>query len=173
MKASQLLKFADENEVSAGRWVKGKQIAKGAFGKVYGALSCFLFVAHVCVTHCMLCRRYTGLNTKNGHTIAIKEMKLNMKATPTSKAKKASEKAKADSKKDGKSSDDVGTNELIANEVTAEISLMQMLEHPSIVRFLGSEIDKKEDKLYCFLEFVSGGSVKCKHRRSFDFSFLD
>ena len=45
-------------------------------------------------------------------------------------------------------------------EVTNEISLMQSLNHPNIVKFLGSELDLKAKKLYIFMEKVSGGSIK-------------
>lgn len=38
-----------------------------------------------------------------------------------------------------------------------EIELMQDLNHPNIVRYLGSE--RKEDTLNIFMEFVSGGSI--------------
>jgi serine/threonine protein kinase len=37
---------------------------------------------------------------------------------------------------------------------------MQSLAHPNIIKFLGSEVDVKNRKLYIFMEKVSGGSVK-------------
>jgi mitogen-activated protein kinase kinase kinase 19 len=44
--------------------------------------------------------------------------------------------------------------------MTNEISLMQSLNHKNIVKFLGSEVDMKNRKLYIFMEKVSGGSLK-------------
>ena len=45
-------------------------------------------------------------------------------------------------------------------DVTPEISLMQMLEHPNIVKFLGTEVNEQEGVVYIFMERVSGGSIK-------------
>jgi serine/threonine protein kinase len=39
---------------------------------------------------------------------------------------------------------------------------MQMLDHPNIVKFLGSEVDETNGLLYIFMERVSGGSIKSK-----------
>jgi len=50
-------------------------------------------------------------------------------------------------------------------EIAPEISLMQMLDHPNIVKFLGSEVDETNGLLYIFMERVSGGSIKSTSRR--------
>jgi serine/threonine protein kinase len=40
-----------------------------------------------------------------------------------------------------------------------EISLMKGLDHPNIVRYWGSELDRRNKTLTIFMEYVSGGSV--------------
>jgi serine/threonine protein kinase len=41
--------------------------------------------------------------------------------------------------------------------VSQEISLLSRLQHPNIVQYYGSET--VDDKLYIYLEYVSGGSI--------------
>lgn len=45
----------------------------------------------------------------------------------------------------------------VVESLMQEIALMQDLEHPNIVRYLGSE--EKQDTLNIFMEYVSGGSI--------------
>jgi serine/threonine protein kinase len=106
-------------------WQKGKLIGKGGYGKVY-----------------------SGLNTKDGKHIAIKEMELGMLRKRVSTTRQSQS-----SNKDADFKNQIG-------EVTNEISLMQSLNHKNIVKFLGSEVDIKNKKLYIFMEKVSGGSIK-------------
>jgi serine/threonine protein kinase len=87
-------------------------------------------------------RVFNGLNKTDGRLIAVKEMNLTQ-----SNAKSAKRKYEV------QASTDIG-------ELTPEISLMQMLDHPNIVKFLGSHVDEKECKLYIYMEKISGGSLK-------------
>ena len=40
-----------------------------------------------------------------------------------------------------------------------EIGLMGSLEHPNVVRYLGAELDRKQNVLYILTEWVPGGSI--------------
>ncbi|KAK9668121.1 hypothetical protein RND81_13G036300 [Saponaria officinalis] len=53
-------------------------------------------------------------------------------------------------------SDDPKSKEC-AQQLGQEITLLSRLRHPNIVRYIGSET--VDDKLYIFLEYVSGGSI--------------
>ncbi|CAK9156620.1 unnamed protein product [Ilex paraguariensis] len=73
---------------------------------------------------------YIGFNSENGEMCAMKEVTL---FSDDSKSKES------------------------AQQLVQEISLLSRLRHPNIVRYYGS--DTVDDKLYIFLEYVSGGSI--------------
>ena len=54
-------------------------------------------------------------------------------------------------------------NEAAIENVVKEVNLMRQLDHPNIVRYLGSHVassaTKRELGLYFFLEYISGGSL--------------
>ncbi|PKI50740.1 hypothetical protein CRG98_028882 [Punica granatum] len=53
-------------------------------------------------------------------------------------------------------SDDAKSKES-AKQLIQEITLLSRLQHPNIVQYYGSET--VDDKLYIYLEYVSGGSI--------------
>ncbi|OEL21602.1 Mitogen-activated protein kinase kinase kinase YODA [Dichanthelium oligosanthes] len=73
---------------------------------------------------------YVGFNSDKGEMCAMKEVTL--------------------------FSDDPKSKES-AKQLCQEISLLSRLQHPNIVRYYGSET--VDDKLYIYLEYVSGGSI--------------
>ncbi|KAK1374371.1 Mitogen-activated protein kinase kinase kinase YODA [Heracleum sosnowskyi] len=73
---------------------------------------------------------YVGFDSENGGMCAMKEVTL--------------------------FSDDAKSQES-AQQLKQEIALLSHLRHPNIVQYFGSEI--VDDKLYMYLEYVSGGSV--------------
>ncbi|KAH6783300.1 Protein kinase superfamily protein [Perilla frutescens var. hirtella] len=73
---------------------------------------------------------YLGFNSESGEMCAMKEVTL--------------------------FSDDAKSRES-AHQLGQEITLLSRLRHPNIVQYYGSET--VDDKLYIYLEFVSGGSI--------------
>ncbi|KAF9668384.1 hypothetical protein SADUNF_Sadunf15G0123100 [Salix dunnii] len=73
---------------------------------------------------------YAGLNSESGELCAMKEVTL--------------------------FSDDAKSKES-AKQLMQEISLLSRLQHPNIVQYYGSET--VGDRLYIYLEYVSGGSI--------------
>ncbi|KAH7663037.1 Mitogen-activated protein kinase kinase kinase protein [Dioscorea alata] len=73
---------------------------------------------------------FVGFNSDSGETCAMKEVTL--------------------------FSDDAKSRES-AKQLVQEIALLSQLQHPNIVRYYGC--DMIDDKLYIYLEFVSGGSI--------------
>ncbi|WOL07396.1 hypothetical protein Cni_G16137 [Canna indica] len=73
---------------------------------------------------------YVGFNSESGEMCAMKEVTLFM--------------------------DDAKSKES-AKHLGQEISLLSRLRHPNIVQYYGSEMI--DDKLYIYLEYVSGGSI--------------
>nr|AND01204.1 putative mitogen-activated kinase kinase kinase [Linum usitatissimum] len=73
---------------------------------------------------------YVGFNSESGEMCAMKEVTL--------------------------FSDDAKSRES-AKQLMQEIALLSRLRHPNIVQYYGSE--QVEDKLYIYLEYVSGGSI--------------
>ncbi|KAJ6294686.1 hypothetical protein OIU76_022713 [Salix suchowensis] len=73
---------------------------------------------------------YSGLNSESGELCAMKEVTL--------------------------FSDDAKSKES-AKQLMQEISLLSRLQHPNIVQYYGSET--VGDRLYIYLEYVSGGSI--------------
>ena len=74
---------------------------------------------------------YSGLNHADGSLIAIKKMKLKF-------GKKLRETLTA---------------------IMDEVRLLKELDHPNIVRFLGSELSLRDHHMYIMMEQVSGGSL--------------
>ncbi|GJV02022.1 mitogen-activated protein kinase kinase kinase YODA-like protein [Tanacetum coccineum] len=82
---------------------------------------------------------YVGFNSESGEMCAMKEVTL--------------------------FSDDAKSKES-AKQLGQEVSLLSRLSHPNIVRYYGSEMASSilynspvDDKLYIYLEYVSGGSI--------------
>nr|XP_043617947.1 mitogen-activated protein kinase kinase kinase YODA-like [Erigeron canadensis] len=73
---------------------------------------------------------YVGFNSDSGEMCAMKEVTL--------------------------FSDDAKSKEC-AKQLGQEVSLLSRLSHPNIVQYYGSEM--VDDKLYIYLEYVSGGSI--------------
>ncbi|CAI0403092.1 unnamed protein product [Linum tenue] len=73
---------------------------------------------------------YVGFNSESGEMCAMKEVTL--------------------------FSDDAKSRES-AKQLMQEIALLSRLRHPNIVQYYGSE--QVDDKLYIYLEYVSGGSI--------------
>ncbi|KAF5805515.1 putative mitogen-activated protein kinase kinase kinase STE-STE11 family [Helianthus annuus] len=73
---------------------------------------------------------YVGFNSESGEMCAMKEVTL--------------------------FSDDAKSKES-AKQLSQEVYLLSRLNHPNIVRYYGSEM--VDDKLYIYLEYVSGGSI--------------
>ncbi|XP_024969926.1 mitogen-activated protein kinase kinase kinase YODA-like [Cynara cardunculus var. scolymus] len=73
---------------------------------------------------------YVGFNSESGEMCAMKEVTL--------------------------FSDDAKSKES-AKQLGQEVSLLSRLSHPNIVQYYGSEM--VDDKLYIYLEYVSGGSI--------------
>ncbi|KAB2598652.1 mitogen-activated protein kinase kinase kinase YODA-like [Pyrus ussuriensis x Pyrus communis] len=73
---------------------------------------------------------YVGFNSESGEMCAMKEVTL--------------------------FSDDAKSKES-AKQLNQEIALLSRLRHPNIVQYYGSE--SVDDKLYIYLEYVSGGSI--------------
>ncbi|KAL4574814.1 hypothetical protein LXL04_021652 [Taraxacum kok-saghyz] len=73
---------------------------------------------------------YVGFNSESGEMCAMKEVTL--------------------------FSDDAKSKES-ARQLGQEVSLLSRLSHPNIVQYYGSEM--VDDKLYIYLEYVSGGSI--------------
>ncbi|OWM79550.1 mitogen-activated protein kinase kinase kinase YODA [Punica granatum] len=73
---------------------------------------------------------YVGFNSESGEMCAMKEVTL--------------------------FSDDAKSKES-AKQLIQEITLLSRLQHPNIVQYYGSET--VDDKLYIYLEYVSGGSI--------------
>eukprot|EP00466_Bigelowiella_natans_P010070 jgi/Bigna1/80102/fgenesh1_pg.67_\ len=72
----------------------------------------------------------TGMNMQRGSHIAIKQMPFR-----------------------------VGRSKSALRALFREVRLMQLVDHPNIVKFLGCEICMAEKALYIFMEQVSGGSL--------------
>ena len=53
---------------------------------------------------------------------------------------------------------DEDSNEL--KKLRMEVELMRELEHPNIVRYLGTDVSEKDRKLYIFTEWVAAGSIQ-------------
>ncbi|CAO3598346.1 unnamed protein product [Absidia cylindrospora] len=82
-------------------------------------------------------RVYHALNVEAGEWIAVKQVDI-----PTS-------------------SSDLQNDKLMDSmeALNQEIKLLSDLEHENVVQYLGYDIDKEEDHLYIFLEYVPGGSL--------------
>eukprot|EP00559_Dactyliosolen_fragilissimus_P008567 CAMPEP_0184872280 /NCGR_PEP_ID=MMETSP0580-20130426/41195_1 /TAXON_ID=1118495 /ORGANISM="Dactyliosolen fragilissimus" /LENGTH=684 /DNA_ID=CAMNT_0027375049 /DNA_START=356 /DNA_END=2406 /DNA_ORIENTATION=- len=73
---------------------------------------------------------HVGMNERNGSLMAIKCLNI-----PSSSSSNTME------------------------DLQREIDVMQSLDHPNIVRYMGAEIDHSKHMLYIFQEWVPGGSV--------------
>jgi len=93
---------------------------------------------------------YLGLNSQTGELMAAK--KLNLMGPSRG------------------GSDSVRSNEVRKhmNQIKKEIRMLQSLQHPHIVRYLGAQLERDEDAstdteeviaLYIFLEYIAGGSL--------------
>lgn len=78
---------------------------------------------------------YLGMDNDTGQLIAVKQVSLGQRGGPQAAAKLAEH----------------------VRSLEAEVSLLQDLNHPNIVRYLGTE--RTQDALNIFLEYVPGGSI--------------
>jgi len=129
-------------------WKQGKLLGTGSFGKVF-----------------------EGLDVDTGRQVAIKTVKLpdHLMLEVMSKAGIQAHdaqagaaalpmptKAAADDSLSGSTGATSGSS---LDELVSEIRLMQSLQHPNIVQYLGSTVILQERKLLIFMEFASGGSL--------------
>lgn len=131
-------------------WQAGAQIGAGGFGRVF-----------------------QGIDTDSGEMIAIKEISLNPMCDSSGDS----------SFSPGTYSGQAGTNanahahaqpafhphgsvpgpsvdHVLSPETRNELRLLQSLEHPRIVQYLGFELDQRGFLLRILLEYVSGGSLE-------------
>lgn len=85
---------------------------------------------------------YLGLNSVTGELFAVKQLEL----PPIEGSKGNLEEQKANYHKKIQS-------------YQKEIEVMRKLNHPNIVRYLGTQFDFSDNCLYIFLEYVPGGSI--------------
>jgi len=78
---------------------------------------------------------YLGMDNDTGQLIAVKQVSLGQRSGPQAAAKLAEH----------------------IRSLEAEVQLLQDLNHPNIVRYLGTE--RTQDALNIFLEYVPGGSI--------------
>ncbi|KAI5466209.1 hypothetical protein BGZ63DRAFT_420711 [Mariannaea sp. PMI_226] len=72
---------------------------------------------------------YAGMNLDTGHLMAVKEIRLqDPKSIPT-----------------------------IVDQVSQEMGILEVLDHPNIVAFYGIEVHR--DRVYIFMDYCSGGSI--------------
>lgn len=88
------------------RWQQGQFVGGGTFGNVYEAL-----------------------NLDTGHSMAVKEIRLqDPKLIPT-----------------------------IAEQIREEMGVLEVLDHPNVVSYYGIEVHR--DRVYIFMEYCAGGSL--------------
>ncbi|AQK54170.1 Putative MAPKKK family protein kinase isoform 1 [Zea mays] len=130
-----------ENPPSPGsRWKKGKLIGRGTFGHVYAG-----FNRHVLTFKCYHHHINNGVLASyymHSPLLSLNNFSCNLSLEVTL------------------FSDDPKSKES-AKQLCQEISLLSRLQHPNIVRYYGSETvcTAVDDKLYIYLEYVSGGSI--------------
>jgi len=81
------------------------------------------------------CRVYLGMNITTGDPITIKQVKFKPKVTEQEKEK---------------------INQIV-RQLDTEVDMIQNLDHPNIVSYLGCE--RKEYSISIFLEYIPGGSI--------------
>uniref|UniRef100_A0A7S3UYE3 Protein kinase domain-containing protein n=1 Tax=Aplanochytrium stocchinoi TaxID=215587 RepID=A0A7S3UYE3_9STRA len=77
---------------------------------------------------------YLGINQETGSILAVKQMRKNHM-------------------------ENLENDSSALKKVTGEISVMESLDHPNIVRYFGSQINRESGNLEILLEYVSGGSI--------------
>jgi len=91
--------------------------------------------------------------SSDGRPLAVKVLAQPIAKVAMNEAKEDAENADID--------EDIDATTL-GTELWAEISLMQVLQHPNIVRFLGAKINPRTGQLSIIMERVNGGSVKAR-----------
>jgi hypothetical protein len=144
-------------ELTPNGWVKGKLLAKGAFGKVYIALNSLtghqMAVKEIPIKKAKPAPLKSNLLKANSNTNNPNNTSTSTTSTATATSTSASASAAA-------AAAAAAEEEKLSAEVSGEISLMQSLDHRNVVKFYSSQIDKRDSKLYIFMELVAGGSVK-------------
>ena len=113
------------------RWVKGALIGTGSFGSVY-----------------------LGLNAKTGELMAVKQVILPSATGEDGTGSVVSANSASESPQQAKLRH---RKQTMVDALQREISLLRELEHPNIVRYLGSECN--DTFFNIFLEYVPGGSL--------------
>lgn len=113
------------------KWIRGALIGTGSFGSVY-----------------------LGLNSRTGELMAVKQVSLPSEPIAQAEDDEDSSVLKRDHNVPNQK---VSRKRQMADALEHEISVLQSLSHPNIVRYLGSESTGAH--LNIFLEYVAGGSL--------------
>lgn len=119
------------------KWVKGALIGTGSYGSVYMAL-----------------------NAHSGELMAVKQVFLPGQSFPSTNECATGENATPNPSSPSNSDRDrkkATKRTMMVDALHREIALLRELQHPNIVRYLGSQYN--DNALNIFLEYVPGGSL--------------